>query len=188
MGQAPISECSVGTGAQVSTWRLKGSGLGPNQYQDCYMPSFVTLVRNEYVYYRFKVSNKWMVEAEIWLYDVETKDRACLIYSDNFIMAPLDGGITWQSTTVGNLYTMTIGYPKINFLTTIQFNSTSQQYAPHFNIYVWLSSSLVANSMGICTQFDPDCRPTEIISTTTKTTTTTTTSTTTVTTSTTTTN
>ncbi|CAF1459026.1 unnamed protein product [Adineta steineri] len=185
MGQAPISECSVGTGAQVSTWRLKGSGLGPNPYQDCYMPSFVTLVRNEYVYYRFKVSNKWMVEAEIWLYDVETKDRACLIYSDNFIMAPLDGGITWNSTTVGTHYTMAIGYPKINFLTTIQFNSTSQPYASHFNIYVWLSSSLVANSIGICRQSDPDCRPTEIISTTTKTTTTTT-STTTVTTSTTT--
>ncbi|CAF1114455.1 unnamed protein product [Adineta steineri] len=91
-GQAPISECSVGTGAQVYTWRLKGSAQGSSQYQNCYMPSFVTL-------------------------------------------------------------------------------STSQQYAPYFNIYVWLLSSLVANSIGICTQFDQDCRPPEIISTTTKTTT-----------------
>ncbi|CAF4180102.1 unnamed protein product, partial [Adineta steineri] len=81
-------------------------------------------------------------------------------------------GITWESTTVGTHYTMTIGYPK----------NTSQQYAAHFNIYVWLSDSLVANSIGICTQFDPECLPTTTTSTTTVTTSTTT-STTTVTTS-----
>ncbi|CAF1114474.1 unnamed protein product [Adineta steineri] len=105
-----------------------------------------------------------MVEAEIWFYDVETQDRVCLIYSTNFTMAPLDSakcrehGITWESTNIGTHYTMTIGHPKLDFLTTIQFDSTSQQYAAHFNIYVWQPESLIGPSTGICTQFDPECQ------------------------------
>ncbi|CAF4190906.1 unnamed protein product, partial [Adineta steineri] len=125
-GQAPIYECSVGTDAQVYTWRLKGSAQGPNQYQDCYIPSFFTLVRNEYVYYKVKVNSGGMVD------------------------------------------------------------STSQQNARSFNIYVWQPGSLVGTSTGMCTRFDPECQPTGIISTTTKTTTTTTSTTTKTTTSTTT--
>ncbi|CAF4051306.1 unnamed protein product [Adineta steineri] len=128
MRQAPIYECSVGTDAQVYTWQLKSSGLGPNQKQDCYMPSYVILVKNEYLYYKIKVIGRLLVESEIWFSDVTTKKRVCLFQSEYFEMMVDDDdkcrqyGITWQSTTVGTLYTMTIGYPKIDFMTTIQFD------------------------------------------------------------------
>ncbi|CAF0936865.1 unnamed protein product [Adineta steineri] len=192
-GQASIYECSVVTGPHISTWRLKGNDLELNQQQGCYMPSMVTLVKNEYVYYRVKVSGSWIVESEIWLYDVTTKEHVCVLYSEDLEMKADDGdkcrehGITWESINIGTHYTMTVTYPKVDFLTTIQFDNTSQQYAAHFNIYVWQSGSLVANSIGICTQFDPECLPTTTTITTTVTTSTTT-STTRVTTSTTTTN
>ncbi|CAF3889229.1 unnamed protein product [Adineta steineri] len=90
-GQASIYECRVVTGPHISTWRLKGTGLELNQQQGCYMPSMVTLVKNEYIYYRVKVSGSWMVESEIWLYDVTTKKHVCVLYSEDLEMKADDG-------------------------------------------------------------------------------------------------
>ncbi|UJR16785.1 hypothetical protein I4U23_003684 [Adineta vaga] len=44
VAQEAVYECKAVTDPHVYTWRQKGSAQQPNQYQDCYMPSFVTLM------------------------------------------------------------------------------------------------------------------------------------------------
>ncbi len=63
-------ECYAYTDPHIQTWRLKGSTLAAGQYQDCYRPGFVRLVKNEFVDYQVDTEKRWMIEVCIFLLNI----------------------------------------------------------------------------------------------------------------------
>ena len=61
-GQEEMYECYAYTGPHVYTWHPKSVGLLQKDYQDCYAPGFYPIVDNNFVYYKMKISKKWMIE------------------------------------------------------------------------------------------------------------------------------
>jgi hypothetical protein len=63
--QDDVYQCYATGDPHLYAWHPKALGFQPKDYQDCYMPSFVSLIKNELVDYKVKVVKKLMIEVGI---------------------------------------------------------------------------------------------------------------------------
>jgi hypothetical protein len=156
-----LYECYAYGDPHVVTWHPKTGSY--NHYHACYENGFFELVRNEFLYYKVKVSALFSIDVEIYFYNGINRIPICLIvaYDFQFELDDQDKcashGITWSLVTSASEKLLTISYGKASFSTNIRQMLKSGYNTRHYNLHVWLTKSISARSTGICQKDDKNC-------------------------------